>query len=132
MGKCRSSMAENFLAMLVLTSSFHGGLNQVTFLFLVLFLVAGFSMYWSCWSYPASISARWYTGASAVKTFLFADIYTYIDNRVHEPYIKQATSDVLIYKCGERYEHVVHVRFKSNAQNQWRVSVLKRNQREEG
>ena len=31
-GKCLSIMLRNFLATLVLTSSFHGGLNQITFL----------------------------------------------------------------------------------------------------
>ena len=39
-------MDRNFFAMLVLTSSFYGGLNQVIFLFLVLFLVAGVGVSW--------------------------------------------------------------------------------------
>ena len=60
LGKCLSIMARYFLAKLVLTSSFHGGQNQITFLLRDLFLATVFPVYWSSSLYPEAFMALMY------------------------------------------------------------------------
>ena len=73
LGKCMSIIARNFLATLVLTSSCHWGLNQITFLLRYLFLATVFSVYWSLSLYPEASRALLYTSTSASKTSLLED-----------------------------------------------------------
>ena len=74
LGKCLFIMIRNFLATLVLTSSFHGGgLNQITFLLRDLFLATVFSVYWSSLLYLKSFRALLYTATSDLKTSLLKD-----------------------------------------------------------
>ena len=98
LGKYLSKSCRHWLILLVATTSFQGGLNQVIFLFLVLPICwVLLSLYCSRSEYPEFFRASLYTGVSASKTSLLLDNWEILLVIIFESSFLMCGESLLIY-----------------------------------